>query len=134
MIWLERKQKRTKIQELGVKIDFNPLRQRLDVDNPPQPQRLWGVRGKNNTPLGETAPWVTARPVTWEEVARISLEGADAALEKIADDGRWWLEKNKHGRVYIRWEEVTKFDEYDVCLLSATPDVPSLKKIFVSLT
>ena len=52
------------------------------------------------------------------------------ALEKIADDGRWWLEKDKRGRVYIKWEEVTKLDQYDVCLLSATPDVPSLRKIF----
>ena len=52
------------------------------------------------------------------------------ALEKIANDKRWWLEKDRRGRVYIKWEEVTKLNEYDVCLLSATPDVPSLKKIF----
>ena len=52
------------------------------------------------------------------------------ALEKIAEDGRWWLEKDKRGRVYVKWEEIVKLDEYDVCLLSATPDVPSLRKIF----
>ena len=82
LLWLRRKQKEAKIEELGAEIDFNPLRQRLDVDNPPQPQRLWGLRGKNNTPPGEPAPWVSARPATWTEVARIGLLGRDA-YEKI---------------------------------------------------
>ena len=84
LIWLERKQKRAKIQDLGVKIDFNPLKQHLNIDNPPQPVRLWGFRGKNNTPRGEAAPWVAARPARWEEVARIGLEGADAYRRAVA--------------------------------------------------
>ena len=84
LIWLKRKQKKAKIEDLGVKIDFNPLRQGLDVNNPPQPQRLWGLRGKNNTPPGEPAPWVVARPATWEEVARIGFGGADAYKRAVS--------------------------------------------------
>ena len=102
LVWLRRRQKQTKIQETGAEIDFNPLHQRLDVNNPPQPQRLWGLRGKNNTAPGETAPWVTARPASWEEVARISFEGAEAYKRAVAYS---FQEKERLAEEIARWTE-----------------------------